>query len=76
MITDDQFNALTARVNNIDGLNLPDPAEARLHRLALEITGLRTTIRQVTLVLEADLKDLIVQVGNLQTLFNQSRGVS
>jgi hypothetical protein len=76
MITDDQFNALLARVNSIDGQNLPDPAQSQLNQLQMGIAGLRTTIRQVTLVLQANLKDLVTQVTNLQLLLNQSKGVS
>ena len=70
----DALANLTARVNNIDGLSLPNPAQARLLQLAREDAGLRTTIRQVTLVLEANLKDLSVQVTNLQTIVDKSLG--
>ena len=79
-MTDDQLTTaladLTARVNSIDGLNLTDPTQSQLNQLQMEIAGLRTTIRQVTLVLQANLKDLVTQVTNLQLLLNQSKGVS
>ena len=79
-MTDDQLTSaladLTARVNTIDGLNLTDPAQSQLNQLQMEIAGLRTTIRQVTLVLQANLKDLVTQVTNLQLLLNQSKGIS
>ena len=79
-MTDDQLTTaladLTARVNSIDGLNLTDPTESQLNQLQMEIAGLRTTIRQVTLVLQANLKDLVTQVANLQLLLNQSKGIS
>ncbi len=69
-------NDLTARVNAIDGQNLPDPTQSQLRTLGKEINGLRTTIRQVTLVLEASLKDLSQSVQNMQTRLNQLSGVS
>ena len=79
-MTDDQLTTaladLTARVNSIDGLNLTDPTESQLNQLQMEIAGLRTTIRQVTLVLQSNLKDLVTQVANLQLLLNQSKGIS
>ena len=68
-------NDLTARVNSIDGQNLPDPTQAQLRGVEMEINGLRTTIRQVTLVLEASLKDLAQAVQNMQSQLNQRNGV-
>lgn len=79
MDTDDlttAVNALTARVNAIDGQNLPDPTKSQLNGLELELAGLRTTIRQVSLVLQANLKDLTTAVANLQTQINGQLGVS
>ena len=70
------LTALTARVNAVDGVNLQNSSTSRLGELDLEIAGLRTTIRQVTLVLEATLKDLAAQVANLQALSNRTLGAS
>jgi len=69
------FDVLTARVNALDGQNLPNPAQSAVAQLQAKFSGAQETINQLVLTLDTQLQDLQTSVTNLQTSVNQLLGV-
>lgn len=49
---------LSVRVSQLDGIGLSRPAEAAIPKLQAQVEGLRETLTQVTLTLEAHLNEI------------------
>jgi hypothetical protein len=69
-----QLDALTTRVNNLDGLGLVDPNLGTVQLLQRQLNGLQTTIKQSVLKMEQLYLDLKATVNNYVTLFQQKFG--
>ena len=75
-VTDQDFAALTARVNALDGQNLPAPTQGQIAVVASSLAGVKKSTNSALLVLESQLTGLLQQVTAIQTQVNQLRGVS
>lgn len=73
--TMDQFDSLLARVNAIDGQNLPNPKNAVDADLYARIAGLKTMISQTTLVLQGQLTTIQTTLNQLNVAVNALSGV-
>jgi len=69
-------DALTARVNALDGQNLPNPSTAAINVLQANVAGAQETINQLVLTLDSQLQDLQTTVNNLQLAVNRLNGIS
>lgn len=67
-------DALTARVNAIDGAGLPDPSQSLASKTNASINGFKTTLSDTALVLEQELQQLQQQVANLQAQLKVLQG--
>jgi len=72
----DAVTNLTARLNQVDGAGLPVTSQSELAKLKADISGLKTTVEQVTLTLESQLNTVLAQIQSLATLLNSHLGVS
>lgn len=61
-----EIDALSARVNSIDGQGLSDPALAQILQMQSKIAGLQTTIRQSVLAMEQALNTLKADLATLK----------
>ena len=66
---------IESRVNQLDGANLPDPAQSTVNQLIKELNGLRTTVNQAVLGMEADRQTLTERVDALEQLIQAHLGV-
>jgi hypothetical protein len=57
--------ALTTRVNNIDGQNLASPSNGAVPLLNTGVNGVKMTLRQLTLTLQAEMNTLGQQIANV-----------
>jgi hypothetical protein len=71
----EQIDALTARVNVLDGQNLTDPALAVTTVLAAKDNGLETMLRQNVLAIEQSLNKIKADLAALKTLVNTHLGI-
>lgn len=65
---DADLSLLETRVTALDGVGASNPSLAEINDLKKDIAGLVTTIRQVTLQLESDLKTIKAEQAALKTL--------
>lgn len=65
---------LQARVNQLDGAGLSDASKSTIAQLTAEINGLRTTLRQAVLGMEADWQTLRESLENLTKLLQAHLG--
>lgn len=66
---------LQARVNQLDGTGLADPTESTRAVLQAEVEGLRETVNQAVLTLDAHLTELETKIAALETLLRQHLGL-
>lgn len=69
-----QITLLMNRVAALDGIGMSNPSLAVTVTQAAVIAGLKTTVNQVTLLLQQQIQDLKTAVTNLQTLVNSLTG--
>lgn len=74
--TNTLVDAMLARLNQLDGANLPHPSEASTAVLQAEIDGLRQTVNQAVLTLDAHLNDLDRTIAELRALLHAHLGIS
>lgn len=67
-ITATSLQDLGARVTQIDGNGLADPTTSILSQHAREILGMRDTINQAVLAMEAQLQEIQQQLDSIQAL--------
>lgn len=65
---------LQARVNQLDGAGLPANAKSTIAQLTAELNGLRTTVRQAVLGMEADWQSLRESLDALTQLVQAHLG--
>lgn len=70
-----QVDALTARVNAIDGIGLSAPAVGAIPTINNNIAGLRTTIKQSVLQMQQLYTDLKDSIDNYIVLFKSKFGI-
>ena len=67
---DTALASIETRVTALDGVGATNPSLAEINDLKKDIRGLTTTLRQVTLQLESELKNLRDRQTALETLVN------
>jgi hypothetical protein len=70
------FDTLTVRVNQLDGIGLPDQTESTVASLKADVEGLRETVNQVVLTLDGHLNDMETSLAALQKLVNEHLGLA
>lgn len=73
---DTQLNEIAARMNQLDGMHLSDPAKSTVNQIMKEINGLRTTLNQAVLGMEADRQQLRDDLDALTVLVQQHLSAS
>jgi hypothetical protein len=62
------FDDLLARVNSIDGTNLPDPLQGQLEQIRRSINGLKATLGNVNMGYQQDISLLSTQLAEVKAL--------
>jgi TolA-binding protein len=70
------FDALLARVNQLDGAGLSDASESTVAQVQAKIAGLDETVKQAVLTLDAHLNDLEKAIDDLRKALNNHLGVA
>lgn len=65
---EDNILALFARVSQLDGIGMSQPAGASIPKLQAGLNGQTETLTQVTLTLEAHLNEIELAVAELRSL--------
>lgn len=73
-ISESQFAILQNRVTALDGVTSPLPSAAAVPTLKRDLNGLRTTLNQLTLTIQAQLNEVAALVGSLQASINEVLG--
>lgn len=66
---------LTARVNQIDGINVPDKTNSALFQIYALINQLKSDLRSVTLTLDGEAQKLTKKVDDMKALLGSHLGV-
>lgn len=63
---DNDLTALETRVAQLDGQTLTDPDQSTVNQITAQINGLNQTIRQIALLMEAELVKTKAKVTSLE----------
>jgi uncharacterized protein YoxC len=70
-----QLNRLAARINQLDGISLAPGLISIKDQMQTQINGIKTTVNQVTLTLEAAVGDAQAAIDGLSKRVDQVQGV-